>query len=223
MLKRSTFSGEPPYSPFAGFNGQSYRARVVLDLADRLPFDAFVERGTYHGYTSAMVTAQTGLPVYSVESRRRYWAVAQRWKLRFPNRLHLKNGDSRAFLTSSTLDGVRFPLIYLDAHWTDDLPLREEIRIIGSRFEKAVVLIDDFYVPGDDGYGFDQYGDARLDLDLIAEGLPPGARAFFPSVSAEQETGGRRGWPVLAWPDDVAVVVGTERWLRPSELSVPGD
>jgi hypothetical protein len=41
---------------------------------------------------------------------------------------------------------------YLDAHWNEDLPLAEEIDLIFSRSPCAVVMIDDFEVPGDPGF-----------------------------------------------------------------------
>ena len=50
---------------------------------------------------------------------------------------------------------------YLDAHWNDDLPLADEIDIIFSRCPWAVVMIDDFEVPSDPGYQFDDYGPGK--------------------------------------------------------------
>src|SRR3989304_731527 len=38
---------------------------------------------------------------------------------------------------------------YLDAHWENDCPLVEEIEQIASRWEKFVIMADDFQVPGD--------------------------------------------------------------------------
>jgi hypothetical protein len=52
-------------------------------------------------------------------------------------------------------------LFYLDAHWNDDLPLEEELELIFSVHPHAVVMIDDFQVPDDPGYQFDEYGPGK--------------------------------------------------------------
>ncbi len=223
VLRRSTFAGEPPYDDFGGLNGQSFRARTVLNLLHGLPIDAFVETGTFHGVTSALIAAQTRVPVYTVETKRRYFLAAQPWRLRFPRRLHMVHADSRSFLGSAVLDGLSMPLFYLDAHWNDDLPLVGELDIITRRFAEAVVVIDDFKVPGDDDYGYDVYGDSALDMDLIRPALPAGSVAYFPSVPAVQETGApisngqrmkTRGWVVVGWTPAVIAALDAEPGLR---------
>ncbi len=223
MLRRSTFAGEPPFPFFGGLNGQSFRAKTVLNLLQRLPVDGFVETGTFHGFTSALIAAQTNLPVYTVENKRRYFLAAQPWRLRFPRRLHIVHGDSRSFLASPALDGLHLPLVYLDAHWFE-LPLVGELKAITDRFADAVIVIDDFKVPDDDGYGYDVYGDLSLDMDLIRPALPERTRAFFPSTPAEQETGvsywngqimKKRGWVVLGWTPAVINALDAEPGLRP--------
>ena len=222
MLRRSTFEGAPPYARFGGLNGQSFRARVILNLLRTLPVDAFVETGTFHGYTAALVAAQTDLPVYTVEAKRRYFIAAQPWRLRFGRRLHLVHADSRAFLASSRLDGIVAPFVYLDAHWDDDLPLVREVELLATRFPSAVIVIDDFLVPGDDDYGYDEYCGAQLDLDLIRPALPSGARAFFPAVPAARETTfpaldagmKKRGWVAIGWAPDVVRALESEPGLR---------
>ena len=224
VVRRSTFQGDPPYPAFGGLNGQSYRAKTVLNLMHRLPIDGFVETGTFHGFTSALIAAQTGLPVFTVEVKRRYFIAAQAWRVQFPRRLHMVHDDSRSFLESSRLNGLKYPFIYLDAHWNDDLPLVEEMEIISRRFPESVVLIDDFKVPGDADYGFDEYGDLALDMDLIRPTLPEGTRAFYPAVPAKRETGhffvdGRamypRGWVILSSSPKAIAAMETEPALRP--------
>ena len=74
-------------------------------------------------------------------------------------------------------------LFYLDAHWEDRLPLREEAELAVGSFSKAVLMIDDFEVPGDPSYAFDDYGPGkRLCLDyLLSANLPP-VSIYFPST-----------------------------------------
>ena len=90
---------------------------------------------------------------------------------------------------------------YLDAHWEEDLPLAQELEIIASNWSHAVVMIDDFRVPGDEGYGYDDYGPGKA---LTADYLPFGALTdwsiLYPLAASEEETGARRGCCVLASP-----------------------
>jgi hypothetical protein len=91
------------------------------------------------------------------------------------------------------------PFIYLDAHWEEDLPLREELEIIREAWDRAIVMIDDFAVPGDPGYGYDDYGSGKA---LEQDYLPPmpGWSLCYPAVPSAEETGERRGCSVLLSP-----------------------
>jgi hypothetical protein len=90
---------------------------------------------------------------------------------------------------------------YLDAHWEGDLPLQEEIEIIVKRFPEFLIMVDDFAVSGDSGYGFDDYGPGKM---LALRDFPfHGDRrtsVYFPTCSSEAETGSKRGCVVLAAP-----------------------
>ncbi len=94
---------------------------------------------------------------------------------------------------------------YLDAHWNADLPLKAEVQFIFETFLRAVIMVDDFKVPGDHEYEFDNYGEGKA---LSLEYLHPlvdelELTAFFPSQSARLETGARRGCVVLARDPDL--------------------
>ncbi|MEO7673976.1 MAG: hypothetical protein ABIU09_07850, partial [Pyrinomonadaceae bacterium] len=87
---------------------------------------------------------------------------------------------------------------YLDAHWNADLPLFDEIALIGDNWSDSVVMIDDFEVPGDPGYSFDDYGgDAKLSLEYIQPLLKDKWSVFFPRAESKDETGFKRGCVVL--------------------------
>ena len=62
-----------------------------------------------------------------------------------------------------------------------------------------VIVVDDFEVPGDAGYRYDDYGGGkRLCLEYISAFADPDVEAFFPSTRSPQETGRRRGCCVLS-------------------------
>jgi hypothetical protein len=184
------------------FNGQSHRQKMVQAFIRQLPLDAIVETGTYRGTTTAYLAGLTPLPIYTVEISPRFqgfnWLALRRFKnvLRF-------GGDSRAFLrtlTSTKPEADKAVLFYLDAHWNADCPLVEELEIIFGHWRRALVLVDDFRVDDDPGYGFDDYGSGNaLTLDCIGKPLSQfGLHVFFPSAPSSAETGSKRGSVVLA-------------------------
>jgi hypothetical protein len=86
---------------------------------------------------------------------------------------------------------------YLDAHWHEHLPLREELEIGFNAWPNAVAMVDDFEVP-DTAYGYDDDGPGKaLTLDYLRALQHPGLTSFFPAVGPKQETWGRRGCIVL--------------------------
>lgn len=178
-------------------NGQKHRQQMVETFIRRLPIDAIVETGTYRGTTTAYLAKLTSLPVYTVEFNRRFYAFSSLATRRFKN-VHRFSGDSRPFLRELATDKQlhqKTILFYLDAHWDADLPLAEELEIIFSSWKQAVVLIDDFQVIGDPGYGYDDYGSgSALTIDYVEPARKRfGLYPFFPSVSSVEETGTKRG------------------------------
>lgn len=191
-------------------NGQTQRQAMIREIARLIDFQHVLETGTFRGTSTEFFSAVIGKPVDTVELLPRYYEYAVR-RLRPLRNVTVHLGDSRTLLTSLTLDPItRKPphLVYLDAHWNDDLPLIEELRIIAARWANSVVVIDDFQVPGDEGYGFDDYGPgSSLSMELLDAAELPGWGVFHPSASAATETGLKRGCVVLASPEHVAPLV----------------
>jgi len=79
-------------------------------------------------------------------------------------------------------------LFFLDAHWGEDWPLREEIALI-TKLKRFLIVIDDFFVPGKSDpshphglFGYDIYGGQILSWAYIVDlfkGL--GVRVFYPT------------------------------------------
>lgn len=183
------------------FNGQEARQRMLVEICQSVTFVAVVETGTYRGATTEFLHRVTRAPLHSFEADPRHHGFA-RARLRGLAEVRLYRGDSRAGLERLAADGALPPgpvLFYLDAHGLDDLPLAAEIEIAFRRWPEAVVMIDDFAVPDDPGYSFDDYGEGRaLTLAYLdANGVrPPGV--WLPRCAAADETGARRGCVVLA-------------------------
>ncbi len=132
-----------------------------------------------------------------------------RARLRRIRKIALYYGDSAQVLRR-LIDNDVFPegagFFYLDAHWDIHLPLKEEVRLIFGAHRSAVVMIDDFEVPDDPGYFFDDYGESgSLTVDYLSETIDRlGLVSFSPSCPAIKETGKKRGMIVLA-KESVAV------------------
>jgi hypothetical protein len=199
------------------FNGQRRRQKVVRALYRTIPFTTTLETGTYRARTTMFFAKIAGHPVLSVESSPRLHAFAK-LRCRNASNVRLFLGDSRAFLAEH-LPQLRGPVFcYLDAHWHADLPLPDEIRAIAESGLSAVIVIDDFEVPDDPGYKFDEYDTGlRLTRELLDGCGIDDWGHFYPRARASKETGGRRGYLVLCSPDlvdDVSTVPG----LRPRTI-----
>src|SRR6185503_7616085 len=121
-------------------------------------FDAIIETGTFRGSTTLFLAHNSGgAPVFTSEVNTRVFETARR-RLRAFQNLHMYNLDSRQVLKTADLARYRRPFFYLDAHWLADLPLSEEINVICQKWVDYVVMVDDFQVPDDPGYGYDDYG-----------------------------------------------------------------
>lgn len=180
-------------------NGQARRQEIFSRLM-ALDIDAIVETGAYIGSSIAHFARQ-GVPVFSCDIDHKFLARAAVHLAEAPN-VTLSLDDSRSFLRTLAADpafAFQRPLFYLDAHWEEDLPLADEIRIIRERWPSFVIMVDDFEVPGSD-YVYDRYANgleltlAYLERERVSlEGLA----VLFPTASAEAETGAKRGTLIL--------------------------
>jgi hypothetical protein len=201
-------------------NGQRRRCEIVIEMATSLDFDRALETGTYRGSSTRFLSDVVGCPVETVENNPRFYTFS-RLRLYLEPAVRMVLGDSRAFLRDHAARpraGSETVLIYLDSHWHADLPLREELQIIANSWPRAVVMIDDFQVPGDPGYGYDDYGHGKV---LTEEYLPAadlgGWQLLWPKASSDEETGHKRGTAILAGPEVAPTLAGL-RSLRPGRL-----
>lgn len=198
-----------------GFNGQSGRKRIFQDLVGKCEFSCLVETGTYLGDTTGYMAQTTGLPVHSCERNPSLFALA-RYRLKDVPRVSLSNMDSREFLLGLSakpeiVESTCF--FYFDAHWGKDVPLNEEIAIVASRWERFIVMIDDFEVPGDAGYVHGNYGTLRrIGLSKLRAAYDLGV--YFPAMPSSAERPGAAGCVVLAKNGPFAASLGEVSSIR---------
>jgi hypothetical protein len=181
------------------FNGQRHRAKMFEELQAAFHARTIVETGTYRGWTTDLFANDPGTHVYTVESDP--WSYGY-CRVRFLRQTNVTPiwGDSRVALKKLSRIALSTPILfYLDAHWDADLPLAGELEIIFGNWPGAIVMIDDFKVERDDDYAFDDYGCGNA---LCIDYLRPLLRKYdpllyFPSATAAEETGARRGSVVL--------------------------
>lgn len=191
------------------FNGQSSRQQACLSLLRACNFEFIVETGSFRGSTTLFL-AQNGnaASVYSCESDGRVFHFAK-CRLRGVPKTFLFHADSPKFLRDLKFARQAQIFFYLDAHWGEDLPLQKELALILERFENFVIMIDDFEVPGDPGYGFDDYGTGKqLSLRDFPLHRDKRITCYLPCVPSSQETGLKRGAIVAASHNLTALIDG---------------
>ncbi len=212
---RAIVTGKPYF-----FNRQRIRLRVFREINIRIPFDNYIETGTYLGLTThflANTARMRGASVHSCEINDDYYIIASRTVGDMTN-VHLHHGNSVDFLRSLSAkvsDAVNF--VYLDAHWYKYLPLRDELAVIGN-WPNTVVMIDDFKVPFDEGFGWDKYDeDSEICMRYI-EGSIGSGTVYFPNYPAQQEGAGiARGFAVILMSERYTKVLDGVRLLRRSQ------
>jgi predicted O-methyltransferase YrrM len=210
-------------NPWGGpFNGQVRRQQMFMSLIRAVEPRAIVECGTYRGTTTAFMAESTRLPVWTVEKNSRFYHYA-RLRLKRHSSIHVVRDDSRHFLGELATNGVvatdDTTLFYLDSHWQDDLPLRAEVSFILGHWNSCVIMIDDFLVPDDPGYRYDDYrAHGRICRDYLLPVLRDDTVGFVPSVRSDDETGARRGCGIFV-PASLAPALGGVKELRRMSLS----
>ncbi|MBX9739243.1 MAG: hypothetical protein K2X62_04185 [Beijerinckiaceae bacterium] len=205
--------------PWGGpFNGQDGRRAIFDSLVKNFAPEAIVETGTFRGDTTRYMAGRCAAPVYTAEFDARNVGFASE-NLRGLSNVRISHGDSRAFLDNLRLPQSRV-FFYLDAHWGEDLPLAEEIRIIFEKTPVPLVMIDDFKVPGDAGYGYDDYGAGSALIPEYIEALCSrfGMSQFYPALPSALETGARRGCVLLAADPAVVATLAADPLLKKPPL-----
>ena len=197
------------------FNGQQKRKELFSELLE-LSFSAIVETGMFIGSSTRYFSFSSEAEVYAVEKNSiYYWLASLRFKRM--NNIHIFLSDSRRFLMQLR-DNRFFPkknvLFYLDAHGRD-LPLSEEVNIITQNWSQFVIVIDDFEVPCDDGYHFNNYkGKVAFNLKCFGFDKIKDIVLFSPSALSSSETGFKRGCIVLISKDSLLARASELKSLR---------
>jgi hypothetical protein len=136
------------------------------------------------------------------------FAEFSRRRLRKRPHVQIEISDSVNGLKNHVGNPTDVTLLYLDAHWYNYLPLRDEYALIQEKFPRAIIVVDDFKVPDDAEYTYDDYApDMQLTLDYLSPSFTTKPAVFFPAVKAKWETGQRRGSVVITTDTDLAAII----------------
>jgi hypothetical protein len=179
-------------------NGQYYRRKIVTELLSEINFNYIIETGTECGF-STVYFATFGKKVFSIEKSQAFFYLAKKRLKNYKNIILILNDSKNigSILNEHKIDKEKQIFFYLDAHSEQDYPLLDELYIITSVYKNNLILIDDFQVPGDDGYGFDSFNGKKLNLNLITNSLKGNIYIYFPKISSKNETGRLRGYVLI--------------------------
>lgn len=202
-------------------NNQVGRQAIFSEIMAALPVDYIFEGGTNLGGSTAYFAERFAGEIHTAELMARFHDIAS---LRLARYRHVTahRGNSVDVLAKVLAAKGRSALgfHYLDAHWYDYLPIRDELSLIFANSDRHVIMIDDFKVEGDPGYGYDDYGPKTgvLDLAFIRDLLDPALPVFFPAMPSAAETGFRRGSLMLSANAGIAEALGRLPSLRAHTL-----
>lgn len=193
-------SGDTSLQHFEPFNGDSILHAEVARLIGKWGVRVAVETGTFLGETTwALSLLCDEVHTIEIESERldkalckfrgRGVAHARPWNVHF----HLGSSAKVLGELRQPLSGRR-TLYYLDAHWHDYWPLRDELDAIACiPGPPPVIVIHDFRVPERPELGFDSYHGQALDEAYVSDHLQRLYHGMFTSHHHCVAMGARRG------------------------------
>lgn len=156
-----------------------YAFQHIQDLAEKFNIKRIIETGTYHGWSTNQL-CNIGVPVETIEVNPENFEIAKSF-LSSRDNVNLHQGSSPEVLEKILADNEENLLFFLDAHWYDYWPLKDELRIIAEKNIKPIISIHDFFVPNESGsegkFGYDCWRDKdtneikNLDFDYIKESI----------------------------------------------------
>jgi len=190
------------------FHGDIMFERAVKRIGKEIKVTSIVETGTFLGSTTKLFARLfPEIPVYTCEIIKENYEKAKKILFKYPN-IHVYHMSSPDFLNMLIKEKLlgEMPMFYLDAHWLDQWPLEQEIKIISKEIKNSIVLIDDFKIPGNSTFAFDSYKDKECSLDRINPNIYKKNKynLFFPNYDTQEAFRGVKkhekflvGYPII--------------------------
>jgi len=154
-------------------NCDTFAQQEFIRLKELYKLNTAVETGTCLGYTTEFLSNNFDI-VKSIEINPTFLNIANQNRLSSLDNCEVLQGDS-AMLLSSILESIdNNTFIFLDAHWGNHCPLKDELKQIANSKLKPVIAIHDFKVPNNNELGYDSingqpftYEWLKSDIDAI--------------------------------------------------------
>lgn len=191
------------------FNGQALRLQKIVELATELRPTVVIETGTYIGSSTPYLASFASNRTYTIEIDSSSAAKAnERFRAHHLNsRIELILDDS-AVAMQRLLSGLdsqsEIILAYLDAHWLDAIPTKTELQALCDWGGRWIAVIDDFQVPHDPGYSYDEYENTVIGISEVPKNR--NLRVWVPNISSNNETGAKRGTGYVFSPEALKAV-----------------
>ena len=182
----------PKDAPYGGGTLDDLELRLMFRNLTNGEATAFIETGTYYGYTTTWVAKQCQIPVFTCEIVQEYIDEAKKV---LPSRVELYEESSVRFIAAIKNKVGTLPFFFLDAHWFPKWPLLGELKMISDLFPGAIILIHDMQVPNREHVWFEPKTkhNQALTSEYVRQGLGDHKyTAYFP-----QYRPCRRGYCIL--------------------------
>ncbi len=170
VLREAT-EARAKFRPTFGVLSDPELIQVVKKLKDDFGLRNFVETGTYFGETSFFFSGLFD-KVFTCDVT----DYPRRIEFYCRPNLTYETKTSPRFLLDHLNETRLHSFFFLDAHWFDYWPIRDELKIIFDSCADPVIIVDDF--DGKQGLGYDTYAGVALDFDYIADLVPLNFKYF---------------------------------------------
>lgn len=142
----------------------------VINLKDKYNCKIFIETGTWNGKSINMLSKHFEI-LKSIEiDESKHKEAIENNKLN--KNVFLYCGNSSDILPNIINNNFSKSIFFLDAHWGQYWPLRDELQIIADFKITPIIMIHDFFVPDADGnpkFGYDKYQNTSLDYKYVED------------------------------------------------------
>lgn len=152
------------------FNKDIHVLNTVDYLIQKLGINCIVETGTSCAHTTQVLGEMyPNIEIHTIEIIEETYDKSKEKLSKYTNiTCHLGSSEKVLDELLPKLEGKKI-LFYLDAHWYDYWPIRDEISLVGKYFkDNAVIVIDDFSVPLRE-FQCDSYDGHTLSIQYIQE------------------------------------------------------
>jgi len=184
------------------FNGDTYICDEFLKLKETFNIDTAIETGSCM-YSTTKWLCNNFDEVYTVEINHEYANYGKHKISTFPNCFTSVGVDSVSFINhilSQHIYKTNSTIFFLDAHWGENCPLKDEIKAIANinLQHPPIIAIHDFYTNHPEELGYDIYKGESLSISYIHDELKMLELAYGCSYhyyfnTPAKSTGAKRG------------------------------